>query len=166
MCTTADRMPESSGDDDVWAGSSDDDGDGQLDRREMDREAAARHQKFYNAGYRDAIEEGKERTMQAGFNEGFREGAAAGFEWGLLRGAARTLAALDGQAAGTRGLHQQIQALSAASELPPRDAMLGIFRHLLLTQQQQQQQLPPDGDAGVRASGSDGGAGLSRGRGR
>ncbi len=40
---------------------------------------------------------------------GFREGAAAGFEWGLLQGAAKTLAAFDGQAAGTRNLHSQVR---------------------------------------------------------
>ncbi|GIL62944.1 hypothetical protein Vafri_17153 [Volvox africanus] len=95
---------------------------------------------------------------------GFRAGAAAGFEWGMLQGAVKTLAALDGQAAGTRGLHDQvqrsrdwggckcwrytykpiynlltnlrlahpqIQVLQTAIDVPPRGAMLALYRHIL-----------------------------------
>ncbi|GIL69792.1 hypothetical protein Vretifemale_612 [Volvox reticuliferus] len=128
MCTA--QLGDISDDDDkVWADSSDD-GQG-IERRELDREATARHQHFYNTGYRDGLEEGKERTLQEGFNLGFRAGAEAGFEWGLLQGAVKTLGALDGQAAGTRGLHDQIQALQAAVDVPPRGAMLAVYRRIL-----------------------------------
>ncbi|GLC41932.1 hypothetical protein PLESTB_001049600 [Pleodorina starrii] len=143
MCTAQPNARSDSGDDDdVWADSSDD-GNHDADQRELGREAAARHQHFYNAGYRDGLDEGKEMRLQEGFNTGFMEGAAAGFEWGLLRGAVKTLAALDGQAAGTRGLHGQIQALQAAADVPPREAMLAIFRHVLSSPPQQPQPPPP-----------------------
>ncbi|GLI62524.1 hypothetical protein VaNZ11_005182 [Volvox africanus] len=128
MCTAQPR-DLSDDEDKIWADSSDD-GQG-IDHSELEREATARHQHFYNAGYRDGLEEGKERTLQKGFNLGFRAGTAAGFEWGMLQGATKTLAALDGQAAGTRGLHDQIQALQAAIDVPPRGAMLALYRHIL-----------------------------------
>ncbi|EFJ43272.1 hypothetical protein VOLCADRAFT_96604 [Volvox carteri f. nagariensis] len=81
---------------------------------------------------------------------GFREGAAAGFEWGVMRGAVKTLAALDSQAVGNRGLRDQIQALKAAADVDPRAAMLATFRHILSSpptppsheQQDVPQQLP------------------------
>ncbi|KXZ54303.1 hypothetical protein GPECTOR_5g389 [Gonium pectorale] len=127
-----------------------------------------------DAGYRDALEEGKEATLQQGFDIGFCEGAAAGFEWGLLRGAVTTLAAMDGQAAGTRQLHQEIVALHAAADVAPRAAMLATFRHLLaspmplplqLQQQQTQGQQQPELTAGGGGSGdARGGAGADSGR--
>ncbi|KAF8068276.1 hypothetical protein HT031_001963 [Scenedesmus sp. PABB004] len=44
-------------------------------------------------GFREGMDEGRELTLAHGFNAGFAEGARAGFEWGLVKGALQTLAA-------------------------------------------------------------------------
>ncbi|KAF9087811.1 hypothetical protein BGX23_007853 [Mortierella sp. AD031] len=68
--------------DDVWGN---DDGvsyDRTIAQKEWDR----LHENFGNAGYRDGIEEGKEGTLQQGFNQGWSEGVQYGHELGRLRG--------------------------------------------------------------------------------
>lgn len=40
-------------------------------------------------GYRDGVEEGKNSSVQEGFDEGYREAAIAGFNWGVARGITR-----------------------------------------------------------------------------
>jgi hypothetical protein len=41
-------------------------------------------------GYRDGVEEGKNSSVQEGFDEGYREAAIAGFNWGVARGITRS----------------------------------------------------------------------------
>jgi flagellar biosynthesis/type III secretory pathway protein FliH len=45
-------------------------------------------------GYRDGVEEGKNSSVQEGFDEGYREAAIAGFNWGVARGITSAFAAL------------------------------------------------------------------------
>jgi len=42
-------------------------------------------------GYRDGVEEGKNSSVQEGFDEGYREAAIAGFNWGVARGITRSV---------------------------------------------------------------------------
>ena len=116
---------------DVWedVGTLDDDA-GQL-QREWD----SRREEFWNQGYREGVDAGKQETAQAGFDEGewpachaarlvttprrsqprvstaagFRIGAAAGLKWGTACGIA---AALRGELGGASGaadsLHQRL----------------------------------------------------------
>lgn len=44
---------------------------------------------FYNEGYKEGIEIGKEETLQAGFNEGFVAGAKAAYAQGEVSGVLR-----------------------------------------------------------------------------
>lgn len=119
-------MPqEASGDNtDVWG----DDGD-YNDGQELEQEWRTRQQRFMNEGFRDGVEEGKNKTIQIGFNVGFQQGMQLGYEWGLLQGGLKTLEAYideipDKQAA-VRELMAQV------SEIPPKVASQSSFRRLL-----------------------------------
>lgn len=67
---------------------------GSDDEGAVRREARSREQRYWNEGFREGVEAGKEETLQHGFNVGFREGADAGLLWGELRGVAAGMAAL------------------------------------------------------------------------
>ncbi|KAK9821142.1 hypothetical protein WJX81_007581 [Elliptochloris bilobata] len=56
-------------------------------------EWAVRRDRFYNDGYRDALDQGKTATVQEGFDTGFQEGVVLGTDWGFLRGALTSLLA-------------------------------------------------------------------------
>ncbi|KAF9987408.1 F-actin-capping protein [Modicella reniformis] len=63
-------VSENDGGDDIW-----DDSDNVLyDRSIAEREWSRLHDTFGNTGYREGIEEGKEGTLQQGFNQGWTEG--------------------------------------------------------------------------------------------
>ena len=55
-------------DDELW-------GEEEHDRGHLQREWATRRSEFWNSGYRDGIEAGKQETVQEGFNEGKRSRA-------------------------------------------------------------------------------------------
>ncbi|KAK9813239.1 hypothetical protein WJX72_011283 [[Myrmecia] bisecta] len=81
-------------------------------KQELDREWNSRREQFWNSGYRDGLDAGKEATIQQGFDAGFWEGANAGYEWGLVHGAVMSLRIFSGQVAGTSGLAEQVKQLS------------------------------------------------------
>ncbi|KAL8266907.1 hypothetical protein R6Q59_004251 [Mikania micrantha] len=53
---------------------------------DLDREWQRRKNQFHAIGYRDGLIAGKEASAQQGFNIGFKESVAVGFNWGLVRG--------------------------------------------------------------------------------
>ncbi|KAH9567535.1 hypothetical protein CY35_03G031900 [Sphagnum magellanicum] len=69
-------------------------GGGARSTSELDREWQARQAQFHTLGYRDGVEEGKNSSVQEGFDEGYREAAIAGFNWGVARGITSAFAAL------------------------------------------------------------------------
>ncbi|KAF9932416.1 hypothetical protein FBU30_008268 [Linnemannia zychae] len=76
---------------DVWEDDNGDDVWGNDDNVSYDRAIAQKewdrlHENFGNAGYLEGIEEGKEGTLQQGFNQGWSEGVQYGHELGRLRG--------------------------------------------------------------------------------
>ncbi|BDA50559.1 hypothetical protein COCOBI_16-2350 [Coccomyxa sp. Obi] len=50
-----------------------------------------RRSRFFNVGYKEGLEEGKSASLQAGFDEGYRNSTAAGFSAGLEKGKQATL---------------------------------------------------------------------------
>lgn len=77
-------------DDSFWYGS-----DGELNSPSgLSMEWQSRRKQFYNIGYRDGLQEGKEATVQEGFNHGFKQSLRVGYNWGLVRGVSSALACL------------------------------------------------------------------------
>uniref|UniRef100_A0A7S0UYE1 Essential protein Yae1 N-terminal domain-containing protein n=1 Tax=Polytomella parva TaxID=51329 RepID=A0A7S0UYE1_9CHLO len=72
---------------DVW----DDESDSQTDQLELDRERKTRAERLYNTAYRETIDAGREKSVQLGFDIGFHEGGISGLQYGILRGASKTL---------------------------------------------------------------------------
>ncbi|KAI1317938.1 hypothetical protein EDD11_007460 [Mortierella claussenii] len=66
----------------IW----DEDDNVSYDRAIAEREWSRLNDTFGNSGYREGIEEGKEGTLQEGFNQGWSEGVHYGHELGRLRG--------------------------------------------------------------------------------
>ncbi|CAG8471695.1 2510_t:CDS:2 [Ambispora gerdemannii] len=56
------------------------------DKKIAEREWERMNEIYGNVGYKDGIEEGKENTLQRGFDVGYAEGARFGVEFGRLRG--------------------------------------------------------------------------------
>ncbi|KAL1923810.1 uncharacterized protein VTP21DRAFT_8790 [Calcarisporiella thermophila] len=75
--------------DDVWA--SDGEEHGGFEKEMANREWSRLHQIHSDAGYREGITEGKNYTLQQGFDRGFREGLEVGRKVGRLRGIINTL---------------------------------------------------------------------------
>ncbi|RIA96008.1 hypothetical protein C1645_756142 [Glomus cerebriforme] len=74
--------------DDVWASDEDTyDYDRMMSLKEWDR----MNKNFGNVGYKEGIVEGKDVTIQEGFNKGYVEGVNIGMEFGRLRGLLNTL---------------------------------------------------------------------------
>ena len=87
---------------DVWGDDDDDDDDDDIGEEEtvnennnklnlLQQESETRRERFFNAGYRDGLDEGRTATVQKGFNEGYKTGFKEGFEFGRVRGAVRSL---------------------------------------------------------------------------
>ena len=68
---------------------------------ELEREWKVRHEKYSSLAIRDGIDEGKETTVQEGFDIGYRSGLAQGLKLGLLSGTLTTLTTFCGQVSGT-----------------------------------------------------------------
>ncbi|RUS23250.1 hypothetical protein BC937DRAFT_89720 [Endogone sp. FLAS-F59071] len=73
--------------DDIWDDSDDD--TVSYHRSMAEREWGRLHEQHGNAGYKDGIVEGKDLTIQEGFNRGYSEGVVVGKEIGELRGMLR-----------------------------------------------------------------------------
>lgn len=121
--------------DDFW-GVDSNDGDGGERRGggsgagELDREWEAREANFWNSGYKDGLEKGRNETIQSGFNIGFKHGAAQGFAWGQARGAISTLQAFAGQLPGTSSkLDAIFTSGSRLGKVPPEAAADGFLQH-------------------------------------
>ncbi|KAI9221549.1 hypothetical protein BC828DRAFT_414760 [Blastocladiella britannica] len=90
--TGKDDWAEDSDGDDVWGNDDiDDTTDTTVDPEAIrvqiyDREMARLKAKFHDAGYREGIIDGKDRTMQAGFDDGYQLGSAVGRRLGHLVG--------------------------------------------------------------------------------
>lgn len=84
--TTVKAKAESESDD-IW----DDDGpsDLQYDRSISERNWKRLQETHGVLGYKEGVVEGKDESLQAGFNVGFSEGAIIGHELGRLRGIIR-----------------------------------------------------------------------------
>ncbi|KAF9435172.1 F-actin-capping protein [Entomortierella beljakovae] len=67
---------------DIW----EDEDNISYDRAIAERDWTRMNDTFGNSGYREGIEEGKEGTLQQGFNQGWAEGVNYGYELGRLRG--------------------------------------------------------------------------------
>lgn len=120
---------DSDGGDGVWG---DGDESGHDVHEELAREEKARRQGFYNAGYREGIEEGKAKTLQHGFNIGFKEGAQAGLRWGEVSASIKTLQIFAGQVAGSSQFQQAVGGLAQElSKITPRQAMLAACSETL-----------------------------------
>lgn len=87
---------------DVWGDEDDGDDDDDIGEGErvtennnklnlLQQESETRRERFFNAGYRDGLDEGRTATVQKGFNEGYKTGFKEGFEFGRVRGAVRSL---------------------------------------------------------------------------
>ncbi|CAB4410149.1 unnamed protein product [Rhizophagus irregularis] len=74
--------------DDVWASVED---TSEYDRIMSLKEWDHMNRNFGNIGYREGIIEGKDVTIQEGFNNGYVEGVNIGMEFGRLRGLLNTL---------------------------------------------------------------------------
>lgn len=99
---------------------------------QLDREWEARKQQFYNAGFREGLEEGKEVTLQQGFNAGFAEGAQAGYEFGLVKSTLQVLAAHLAEGDNRRAKVQEL--LQQVSGLSNRTVMIDTCKALLAQQ--------------------------------
>ncbi|CAG8742717.1 16078_t:CDS:2, partial [Funneliformis caledonium] len=69
--------------DDVWAS---DEEISEYDRIMSLKEWERMNENFGNVGYKEGILEGKDVTIQDGFNDGYVEGVNLGMEFGRLRG--------------------------------------------------------------------------------
>mmetsp|Transcript_16716 Transcript_16716/g.28686 ORF Transcript_16716/g.28686 Transcript_16716/m.28686 type:complete len:196 (-) Transcript_16716:416-1003(-) len=129
MCTATEHS-----DDDVWGLSGDEAaGTSGMNDDELQRERHARQSQFFNAGYRDGVDAGKERSLQQGFNTGFAEGGQAGYEWGFLKATVRTLELLLKSQPESSQLVQQVEVLrTRVSQLTHRQAMLGQLKQVLV----------------------------------
>ncbi|CAG8452886.1 16774_t:CDS:2 [Funneliformis mosseae] len=78
----------SESDDDVWAS---DEEISEYDRIMSLKEWERMNENFGNVGYKEGILEGKDVTIQDGFNDGYVEGVNLGMEFGRLRGLLNTL---------------------------------------------------------------------------
>ncbi|RUS31084.1 hypothetical protein BC938DRAFT_478495 [Jimgerdemannia flammicorona] len=107
--------------DDIWADSDEDPISYQ--RSMANREWKRLHEQHGNAGYKEGIVEGKDLTVQEGFNRGYSEGVTVGKEIGELRGTLSTLITFYTQTSSTeihatthlarlRALHDEISAIS------------------------------------------------------
>lgn len=127
--------------DGAWlAGSSDDELDGGAEPGPgtmLERDAKAREQRFWNEGFREGVEAGKEETVQHGFNIGFQEGYAAGRQWGSDRAYAPALkvlaAKLGGSGEGEGAPNPLADALGAAPEEPGVDRARLMLADLLIS---------------------------------
>jgi len=113
---------------DVWGESSGDD-DAAC---ELSREYSARCANFRSAGYREGLSEGKEASLQCGFDSGWKDGAEAGWLWGQARGAAGALRALQAAQGCTLSDEQAqaLQALGGGALGVPADALPAVWPHL------------------------------------
>ncbi|CAG8525625.1 12537_t:CDS:2 [Ambispora leptoticha] len=75
---------------DVWA-SDEEENITTYDKKIAEREWGRMNEIYGNVGYKDGIEEGKENTLQRGFDDGYVEGARFGIEFGRLRGVCSTI---------------------------------------------------------------------------
>lgn len=89
---------------------------------ELVREWELRREQHYNGGYREGLDQGKEKTIQQGFDSGFRQGCIAGYEWGLLQGAASTLGVFAEQMQSIS--ISEASALADRMDLPKKQVML------------------------------------------
>ncbi|KAF8957670.1 hypothetical protein BGZ46_002104 [Entomortierella lignicola] len=76
------KSQEGSDGGDIWG----DEDEISYDRAIAEKDWSRMNETFGNSGYREGIEEGKEGTLQEGFNQGWSEGVHYGYELGRLRG--------------------------------------------------------------------------------
>ncbi|KAL7751949.1 hypothetical protein RI367_002473 [Sorochytrium milnesiophthora] len=103
-------------DSDVWASDDDDSSRQQQYERQLAERAYAKLEATHSTlGYTEGVVEGKDRTMQTGFDRGYKEGAQAGWRVGRLRGQVSALeahlAATKADDAAMSALHDRVQTL-------------------------------------------------------
>ncbi|CAG8444662.1 11730_t:CDS:2 [Acaulospora morrowiae] len=76
---------------DVWAISDDEDNNSNYEKVISSKEWERMNENFGNMGYRDGIIEGKDVTIQKGFDRGYSEGVVIGKEIGRMRGILNTI---------------------------------------------------------------------------
>ncbi|CAG8504220.1 1567_t:CDS:2 [Acaulospora morrowiae] len=76
---------------DVWAISDDEDDNSNYEKVISSKEWERMNENFGNMGYREGIIEGKDVTIQKGFDRGYSEGVVIGKEVGRMRGILNTI---------------------------------------------------------------------------
>ncbi|KAJ3338403.1 hypothetical protein HDU93_009568 [Gonapodya sp. JEL0774] len=100
---------------------------GPIERYALGRDWEKLREQHVAAGYRDAIEVGKEHTLQAGFNVGYEEAIRVAFEIGKMQGVIKTLSTfLSQEHPSLLPLAPEISSLSATlASLTTFDALSG-----------------------------------------
>ncbi|GMH33403.1 hypothetical protein BSKO_01237 [Bryopsis sp. KO-2023] len=98
---------------------------------DLEREARAREEKLYNSGFRDGVDEGKEKRAQEGFDAGFRDALAEGLDWGLARGAAVTLHCFKDKIQDGKHSEKIALLLKGVTDLPEKQAAASMYNHLV-----------------------------------
>ncbi|KXS17942.1 hypothetical protein M427DRAFT_30061 [Gonapodya prolifera JEL478] len=75
--------------DDVWGDDGDEHNAGKAERYDVERDSHKLKEEHIAVGYREAVDEAKETTLQEGFNVGYADAILLGFQLGKLQGLLR-----------------------------------------------------------------------------